>query len=361
MTRWLAGAFDPRGHLDASRLADALAPRPVSILDCPPLRVAYSGPAARSTDPLCLFDGHLDNAAEIHAELAGETGGLPPKAAGSPPAKATGGQPEDLLAAGYRRWGRALLGRLRGDFVLIIWDREHNEGLLARDQLGVRPLFLHDTAGELCFASEPRHLLALLARRPAPDPVSVAHWIAVSNRPGLSTLYSGVRRLSPGSMLLLRSDGVREERYWAPRFEEPLEIPDAQLAERMLEALERAVRRRIDADGLTGVTMSGGLDSSSVAALAVKQAGDRVRACSATFPEHPAADEHALIDTLREHLAIPAIAAEVRPGGLVASALESLATWQSAAAQLGRLLGAAADARRRAGGCGHGARRRWRR
>ncbi len=375
MTRWLAGIFDPSGRtdIDATRLAGALAPHDASVLDSPPLRLAHSGARVHPTNLLCLFDGHLDNASEIRGALNGGTvtatpispvvpmrpdgtaPGAPDEspeellAAGAPRESpeqllatgaprespeqllATGApreSPEQLLAAGYRRWGRELLPRLRGDFVLLIWDRERGEGLLARDQLGVRPCFLHDTGGRLYFASEIRHLLGLLPRRPAPDPTSVAHWIAVSNRPGMSTLYSGIRRLSPGGVMLLGRHGFREERYWTPRFEEPLDLPQAQVAELMRGGLERAVRRRIDPDGLTGVMMSGGLDSSSVAALCAARAGDRVYACSATFPEHPAADESQLIEQLREALAIPGITAAVRPGGLLASALESLAAWQ---------------------------------
>ncbi|MGH2852758.1 MAG: asparagine synthetase B family protein [Solirubrobacteraceae bacterium] len=334
MSRWLAGVFDPGGRTDAYRLAGALAPGDASVLDCAPLQLAYSGPEPLPTEPLCLLDGHLDNAAEILRELDGArtrparvspgVGALPESARTDMAPKS----PEELLAAAYRRWGHELLPRLRGDFVLLIWDRERGEGLLARDQLGVRPCFLHDAGGRLYFASEIRHLLALLPRRPAPDPAGVAHWVAVSSRPGPQTLYAGIRRLAPGTALLLGRRGVREQRYWAPRFEEPLDLPEPQLAGRIREALELAVARRIDVEGLTGVLMSGGLDSSSVAALCAQQGDGRVYACSGTFPAHPAADESELIETLSGTLALPGIRAEVRPGGLLASALESLAAWQ---------------------------------
>ncbi len=334
MTRWLAGVFDPSGRIDASRLSGALAPHAGSVLESPLLQLAYSGPAVRPTALLCLFDGHLDNAADIRRELggAGEAARIPPAGADVRPEGAVAGavsdSPEELLAAGYRRWGRGLLPRLRGDFVLLVWDRERAEGLLARDQLGARPFFLHDAGGRLYFASEVRHLLALLPRRPAPDPTSVAHWVSVSNRPGMSTLYSGIHRLHPGGVLLLGRNGFRKEHYWAPRFEEPLDLGEAQLAEVVREELGRAVHRRVDANGPTGVTMSGGLDSSSVAALCAEHAKGRVYACSATFPEHPAADESELIEELRRTLGLPGLTAEVRPGGVLASALESLAAWQ---------------------------------
>src|ERR1700733_8813640 len=186
MSRWLAGIFSPGGGSGPAP-ADALRPYRTTTVAGGSLTLAYSGPTA-ATEPLCLLDGCLDNAAEIRAELGEE---------------ATGTDVEQLLAAGYRRWGWGLPERLRGDFVLLVWDGERGEGLLARDQLGVRPLFLYEAGGGLRFAGELRQLLALLPRRPRPDPASVAHWIAVSNRPGDATLYAGVRRLGPGEMLLL--------------------------------------------------------------------------------------------------------------------------------------------------------------
>ncbi|HSS43617.1 MAG TPA: asparagine synthase-related protein [Solirubrobacterales bacterium] len=305
MSRWLAGSFDPGGgHAEAP--VGALAPEVANAYFAAGIAVAYTGPAS-TTDPLCLFDGFLDNAAEIAAEL-GE-----PRAAGA----------ERLLAAGYRRWGSGLPDRLRGDFALLVWDAERREGILARDQLGVRPIFVQRSGTVLRFASELKGLLAMLPATPAPDPAGVAHWIAVSSRPGTGTLYEGIERLGPGEAIALGRDGARRWRYWEPRFRQPLE--EAGLAERVREALGIAVERRLAGPGETGVLMSGGLDSATVAALG----RDRLLACSATFPEHPAADEAALIAELRERLDLPGVVAEVRPGGLVASAVEHLLAWRA--------------------------------
>ncbi len=310
MRRPLAGIFDPSGRADGTRLQRALAPCSATLVERGPLRLAFGGPAAVPGEPLCLFDGFLDNGPEL-ANALGTSAAV---------------SPEELLIVGYRRWGRELLPRLRGDFVLLVWDNERGEGLIARDQLGVRSLYVSD-AGGLHFAGEIHHLLALLSRRPPPDPVSVAHWVAVSNRPGANTLYQGVRRLNPGSFLLLDGQGAREERYWSPRFAEPLDLPEPQLAQEVRGALERAVRDRIDPDGETGVLMSGGLDSASVAAVAA-QAPGRVSAHAAVFPEHVAVDESGQIEELRDALALPGFTAEVRAGGLLASVLEPLEAWE---------------------------------
>jgi asparagine synthase (glutamine-hydrolysing) len=292
MTRRFAGSFDPR----------------VGTLE-----LACDASAGATGPPLCLFDGWLDNAEALRSELAAEG------------ERQVGGSDEELLAAAFRRWGADLPGRMRGDFALLVWDSERRQGLLARDQLGVRPLFLHKVGERLRFAVELRDLLDLLPTTPAPDRAAVAHWIALSTRPGTGTLYEGVERLGPGEMLSFDPEGVELRRYWAPRFREPLTLPETQLVERVRGTLRGAVERRRDPGRQTGVLMSGGLDSASIAAVA----GESVRVYSATFPGHPETDEAEPIAELRRALGLRGVVAEVRPGGLLASVLEHLTAWRA--------------------------------
>lgn len=313
MRRWLVGAFDPGGRVDPGLPARALAEEPVGQVLGPPLSLAFSGPPPESGSVLCLLDGHLDNAATLARGLGLDH----PASAG----------PEALLAAAYGRWGPAMLERLRGEFAVFVWDAERRRGLIARDQLGVRPLFLHRSGGVLRFAGEIRQLLALLPSRPAPDPAGMAAWLGGGGRSGAGTLFEGVSRLLPGEVVMFDEDEVRRRRYWEPRFEPPLEAAPAQVAAEVRAGLERAVRRRISPTGKTAVLMSGGLDSACVAALAARLAPEKVLACSASFPEHPAADESELIAILRRSLGLGGLSAEVRPGGLLASALEHQASW----------------------------------
>jgi asparagine synthase (glutamine-hydrolysing) len=311
--RWLAGSFDPSGRADSARLSTALAPHGASIIEQGPLRVAFSGSRARSSAPLCLLDGHLDNPAAIAESF---DGAMPSTS-------------EQVVAIGWRRWGHDLLPRLRGDFALLVWDRERSEGLLARDQLGVRSLYLFELNGALLFANEVRHLLALLPRRPAPDPVGVAHWIAGSGRPGPGTLYAGIRRLEPGGVVRFGPSGIREELYWTPRFQAPVDAAGSDVSGVVREAIDLAVKRRLSRSGVTGVLMSGGLDSATVAAVASAHAPDSVAAYCGVFPEHRAVDESELIDQLRGSLRLPGVIAAVRAGGLLGSALESQRAWES--------------------------------
>lgn len=311
MIRWLAGSFDPSGRGGSTRLAMALADHDPSSVEHGPLRLAYSGPHSQSSGPLCLLDGHIDNLSTLAATLD-----LRPQPG-----------PEQLLAAAWRRWRHELLSRLRGDFALLIWDTEQGEGLLARDQLGTRSMFLHERDGGLCFANEIRPLLELLDRRPSPDPLGLAHWLAGTGRPGPDTLYNGVRRLEPGGWVALDPHGFRERRYWRPRFREPPGHAEHETAAHVRGALGVAVKRRLSPDGPTGVLLSAGLDSSAVAASASAASPGSITAYSGVFPDHPAVDESELVSQLHHALALPAVTAEVRAGGLLASALESQEAW----------------------------------
>jgi asparagine synthase (glutamine-hydrolysing) len=312
--RSFAGAFDPGLGLDPAELTGALAPEPARAFESPPLRVAFAGSApAAAGDLFCLLDGHLDNAEQIRAEL-GE-----PRVPGAP---------EELLAHAYRRWGQGLAERMRGDFALLLWDAGQGRGLIVRDQLGLRPLFVCRRGKALLFATEIHRLLALLPSRPEPDPAGVAHWLLARNRPEMRTLFSGIRRLQPAGMLLLDKRGVRETRYWRPRFEDSLELAPEQVSARLREAIELAVDRQMAATGRTGVLMSGGLDSSSIAAVGAARAPRRVYAYAGTFPEHPAVDESELIAELRQALRLPGATARVLPGGLLASAIRHLSAWR---------------------------------
>lgn len=304
MRRGLAGSLDGSGR-GADRVS--VVGRSECVLRDGPLCVGFDGAQPPPGDPVCLLDGFIDDAQQLAREL-----GLSPDTPS-----------EQLLAAGYRRWGPRLPARLRGDFAIVIWDREHGEGLIARDQLGVRGLYLHDASGTLYFASELDLLLELLPATPAPDRIGVAHWIAASARPGAATLYEGVRRLNPGSMLLLDRRGSREQVYWRPRYREPSELDRDDAVQQIRAALDTAVQRRLDGAGNVAVLMSGGLDSASVAALAGELSHEQVRAYAGCFPEHPMVDESALIAELRGELALPGRDVHVRAGGLVHSAIES--------------------------------------
>ncbi len=123
MNRRLAGTFDPAGRRDPPRLRAVLSDTLATTVERPPLSVTFSGGPIPRSEPLCLLDGWIDNAAELSEALGMTTG-------------SDGSSPEVLLAKGWRRWRHELLSRLRGDFALLIWDQQRGEGMLARDRAG---------------------------------------------------------------------------------------------------------------------------------------------------------------------------------------------------------------------------------
>jgi asparagine synthase (glutamine-hydrolysing) len=273
------------------------------------------GPAAVAPGRrICLFEGKIFNLDAVAAELGG----------GSPQA------PEDLLLAAHGRWGEKLLGRLRGNFALLVHDPAERTALLACDQLGGRALFIHRSGPRLTFATEVRDLLRLLPSRPAPDEAAMAGWLAGFASLGDGTLYRDVSRLGAGSLLKVSSRGSQARRYWAPAYAEPFALSPAEAAAAARESLAAAVGRQLPAGAECGVLLSGGLDSSAVAALAGERPGraSTPRAYSAVFPRHPSIDESALIDSVVAELGLPHTAMSVRGGSMVGGALDYLGEWE---------------------------------
>jgi asparagine synthase (glutamine-hydrolysing) len=319
--RGLVGIFDPRAPFDEAtaraRLGKALDGR-VDVLAEGHLAVAWTEPQARlgrRENALCVLDGVIYNADALRREL-----GLP-GAVGD----------EAVVAAGYARWGKEVLDRLRGSFALLLWDRDRRRGLIAQDQFGTRSLYTSTAAGRLLFASEVVPLLGLLPSRPAPDKAALAHWIASLNLPhDGATLFSGIRRVGAGRCIEI-DGGWKRTSYWFPRYEASVSLSRADAGEALWEGLARAVRIRVAAGGTHAVLMSGGIDSSSVAAAAVevlKEGAGAARSYSAVFPDDPDLDESERIDLVARHLGLSSTKIHIRPGGALALSLDYLEAWE---------------------------------
>jgi asparagine synthase (glutamine-hydrolysing) len=195
----------------------------------------------------------------------------------------------EVLLHGYRQWGEALLPRLRGMFAFALWDPAARRLLLARDRLGIKPLYLarvrRPGGDALLFASELRALLAtgLVERRLDPTGLATVLWHGFPVGPG--TLVRGVERLDAGVALTIDLDGMRERRrrYWTLPAAAP--IPVAQAREALAAELEVAVRMRLVADVPVGVFLSGGIDSSAVTALATRAGDAAIRTFNVSFDE----------------------------------------------------------------------------
>ncbi len=176
-----------------------------------------------------------------------------------------------LLLAAHDRWGEDCLSRLDGDYAALIWDRRARRLIAARDALGVRPLYYHEAPHALYLASHPAAIIAVCpAAGEAQDAVVLATYAAGQSHEIDRTLYPAIRRLPPGHRLCASGAGIDIARYFSwPRTTRPA---DSEAPGRFAELLDRAVRRRMVGPKPVASLLSGGLDSSSVTAMAQRQA-----------------------------------------------------------------------------------------
>jgi asparagine synthase (glutamine-hydrolysing) len=236
---------------------------------------------------------------------------------------------QDDLAAAFARDGIAALGGLRGSFAVALWDESAGRGLLAVDQLGAGALFFAEIGGTLHFATELEDLLRLLPRRPSPERAAVVHWLADGFLERGQTLYEGVRRVPGGHALELGPEGWRETCYWAPRYGAPAHVGPGEAVETVRTGLRRAVERRAVGGGPAGVLLSGGLDSTSIAALLrdVEPAQEPPQSFSAVFPGLPTVDESELVAEVTARLSLEGRRIALSGGSMLAGALAYQERW----------------------------------
>ena len=225
----------------------------------------------------------------------------------------------EVIAHAYAHWGEACLDRLNGDFALAVWDTCSRELFLARDRFGVRPLFVAELGNELCFASEVKALLRHPRARRELDPASIVElfttWGNVSGR----SAVAGIRELGPGCCARLGPDGLRVRRWWDLSFEpDERGRSDEERLEELRAALDDSTRIRLRADVDVSVYVSGGLDSTLVAALARRHAPGRLSLFGLGF-EDPRFDE-----SDHQDVAAAALAADLSRTRVAASDIAEL-------------------------------------
>lgn len=196
----------------------------------------------------------------------------------------TSGDTETLVHL-YEEDGAELVHSLRGMFAFAIWDERRERLLLARDRLGIKPLYYWERPGGLYFASELRSLLALPEFRPVLDQAGLASYLAFGYVRDPLSIFQGVRKLPPGHRLIWDADrGARVDRYWSPVRSEMPEVEEEEAVAELRRRLLDAVDCHLEADVPVGLFLSGGLDSSSVAA-AVRALGRSPRTFSIGFAQ----------------------------------------------------------------------------
>ncbi|HEX2262459.1 MAG TPA: N-acetylglutaminylglutamine amidotransferase, partial [Pseudonocardiaceae bacterium] len=192
----------------------------------------------------------------------------------------------EVLLKAYHRWGTSCVDHFMGMFAFAVLERDSGRLVLGRDRLGIKPLYLSQTASRLRFASALPALLAAGDVDTTINPVGLHHYLSFhSVVPAPHTILAGVEKLPPATVRTVYPDGRREDReYWRPAFSRGgcgLDIVDWPGA--VLDALRLAVQRRMVADVPVGVLLSGGIDSSLVVALLAEGGWPGLRTFSVGF------------------------------------------------------------------------------
>jgi asparagine synthase (glutamine-hydrolysing) len=184
------------------------------------------------------------------------------------------------------------LSHCNGMFALAIWDREDERLFLARDRVGIKPLHYCVRNGELIFGSELKAVLAHPHVDRQLDQLSVSKYFSYGYVPAPHTIYQGIHKLEPGGFLFFDRNGLHKGRYWdIPLEDNPVSDRNVdEWAEDLLVILRDSVTKRLRSDVPVGLFLSGGLDSSTVTALAAQQSATRLHSFSIGF-DHPSYDE----------------------------------------------------------------------
>jgi asparagine synthase (glutamine-hydrolysing) len=186
----------------------------------------------------------------------------------------------EVLVHLYEEHGEGFPERLRGMFAVAIWDSRRRRLVVARDRFGIKPLYYREEHGELMFASELRAL-----PRGEVDPDALEAFLAFNSVPAPFSIFAGTHKLPAGHLLIWQDGETRVERYARPVPAEVRDEDSAELAEELRARLRDSVRAHLIADVPVGVLLSGGVDSSLLAALAAQESGEAVHTFSIGFEE----------------------------------------------------------------------------
>ena len=175
----------------------------------------------------------------------------------------------EVIVHGYKEWGSEVLQRLNGMFGLAIWNNERRELLLARDPMGIKPLYYRVSGRKLLFASEIRPLFSEHREKPEIDPSAASLFLRYRYTPSPLTVFKGVKKLAPGTKLTVRENTEPHVERWYKFKPEPFDpMPnDAEAEEQLLGLYRRAIKRQLISDVPLGLLLSGGLDSGLLLAL----------------------------------------------------------------------------------------------
>jgi asparagine synthase (glutamine-hydrolysing) len=259
----------------------------LAIID---LSKAASQPMSTPDDRyVVVFNGEIYNYREIRSELqqAGET--------------FQSSSDTEVLLLSYRTWGRKVVDKLRGMFAFAVWDDYRRQLFLARDRIGIKPLFYAPLEKGMVFASEIKAILKHPYIGKNLNPAAVDSYLELGYVPGPQTIFRNIYALGPGCWLEYQENKFKIGQYWVPDFSQlPVERNEAELLEELDIKLNDAVKSHLIADVPVGAFLSGGMDSSLVTAVAQKHMDEPIHTFTIGFSGGN--DEREFAATVAEHI-----------------------------------------------------------
>lgn len=222
----------------------------------------------------------------------------------------------EIIAAAYRRWDAAFLEQIEGEFVLALFDDRRQRLLLARDRFGLHPLYVHTTPETITWSSHVKAIADQTGCDRTPDPHFVAGFLTYGRRGDVSP-FAAIAGIPPAGMFIVDRDGESMRTYWRLDPEREIRLrSDAEYEEQFFTLFQRSVSNRLPADGPTFCELSGGVDSSSIFAVAdgIHRAQQRpngsLRTISHIYDESGSGDDRPYIDVMEKAFGRPAHHAE---------------------------------------------------
>ena len=248
-----------------------------------------------------IFNGQIYNHPELRRELGGGY------------AFQTDHSDTETILAAWLRWGDDAWLRLEGMYAVAIWDTLQKRLVLARDPIGIKPLFVTEQRGGLAFASEITALRALPEHEFNIDPDGVDDFFCFGHTLPPRTIFKQVHPLDPGHMLSIGPKGeAKVRRFWQPRIEVRTGLSGDQWIEETRAKVLDTVGKHMLSDVPVGAFLSGGLDSSAVAAAMARTSGTNFKAFTVGFPGSPR-DETAAAARIAQHLGIEHVVLPMQP------------------------------------------------
>ncbi|MCG9479976.1 MAG: asparagine synthase (glutamine-hydrolyzing) [Actinomycetia bacterium] len=211
-----------------------------------------------------VYNGEIYNFPEIKKELTLKGCGF------------AGHSDTEVVLKSYEEYGIKCLDKFNGMFAIAIWDNDKKELFLARDRIGIKPLYYYYKDGKLIFGSEIKSILESSAVSKEVNFQSVYYYLGYEFVPSPDTMFKNIYKLPQGHYAIFKNGNFHIEKYWDIKFSNTI-TNEEEAASRIFAALEKSVKRRLISDVPLGVFLSGGLDSSTVVGLTAKNYGKKIK------------------------------------------------------------------------------------